>query len=172
MGTDPYSPIIAIGACRFEMDQTLSMASAMFYHSITLESCMDLGLKPSASTITFWLTDLSVTKDAQKVFADPTAASLPLVLDAFTDWLSYSPQPDLIWGNSARFDCGLLEAAYKVCGKSVPWDFWNERCYRTVKNLPKAEEVILVRQGTYHNALDDALSQADHLRRIYKHLNL
>jgi inhibitor of KinA sporulation pathway (predicted exonuclease) len=44
----------------------------------------------------------------------------------------------------------------------APWKFYNDRCYRTLKamyphiKMPK-------RTGTHHNALDDAISQVNHL---------
>jgi inhibitor of KinA sporulation pathway (predicted exonuclease) len=44
------------------------------------------------------------------------------------------------------------------------YKFWNERCYRTVKN--QYPDVKLTRTGTYHNALDDARTQAEHLVQI------
>ena len=119
---------------------------------------MALGLRPSAGTITWWLTDKSVTDEARSLFVDPHAVQLPLALDAFSDWINSEPVE--MWGNSAAFDCGLLAAAYTACGKETPWAFWRERCYRTVKSLPGAEDVKLVRTGTHHNALDDAKYQA------------
>lgn len=173
MGTDPYAPVIAIGACRFEMGEGWDDIAPeyspdnVFYQAITLQSCMDVGLRPSASTTLWWMQREAA---AQHVMFDPAAVALPAALDAFTDWLN--SRPDMLWGNSARFDCGLLEACYKACGKVVPWDHWNERCYRTIKNLPKAKEIKLIRIGTYHHALDDAISQANHLRAIYQLLGL
>ena len=171
MGTDPYSPVVAIGACRFEMNNDTEFAPEdMFYQPITLESCMELGLKPSASTITWWLAQSREAIDATFAPKDVPAVALPIALDAFTDWLN--SRPDTIWGNSAAFDCGLLAAAYKACGKVVPWEFYREACYRTVKNLPGAKEVPMLRVGVHHKALDDAISQANHLRAIFKHLKL
>lgn len=165
MGTDPFAPVIAIGACRFEMDD--SPIEDTFYQAITLESCLEVGLRASASTTVWWM---GQSEQARAVFTDADAVKLPHALDAFTDFLN--SRPDDLWGNSARFDIGLLEACYKACGKEVPWMHWSERCYRTLKNLPGAKDVKLVRQGTYHHALDDAISQANHLRNIYKHLGL
>jgi DNA polymerase III epsilon subunit-like protein len=173
MGTSPYSPVIAIGACVFDLGPVAERAGTyddgtyQFYQAITLESCLDIGLKPSASTIIWWAQQ---SAGAQAVLTDPSAVTLPLALDAFTDWLN--SRPYTLWGNSASFDCGLLAAAYKACGKEIPWQFYREACYRTVKNLPGAREVELDRYGTHHNALDDAISQAMHLQAIYKKLNL
>lgn len=167
MGTDPYSPIVAIGAVRFIAgDMTGPMEP--FYQAVTLESCMKLGLKPSASTITWWL-DPARNGPARDVFFDKEAVELPLALDAFTDW--YASRPDNVWGNSAAFDLGLLADAYKACGKEAPWAFYRERCYRTLKGLPGMERFKLTRRGTHHNALDDAISQAGHCRDMLRYLN-
>lgn len=157
MGTDPYSPIIAIGAVRFEAGPMQAMTS--FYQSIKLESCMKLGLRPSASTIEWWMKQSDAAK---RVFEDEHAVDLPLALDAFTEW--YGARPDNVWGNSAAFDIGLLKDAYKACGKDFPVAFYRERCYRTLKGLPGMDQFKLQRRGTHHNALDDAISQAHHCR--------
>lgn len=165
VGKKPYCPVVAIGAVRFEMDDP--DMEDIFYTPITLESCMDVGLKPDASTVVWWM---GQSEAARAMFTDPSAVALPVALDAFTDWLN--SRPDMLWGNSARFDCGILHAAYEACGKVVPWDHRNERCYRTIKELPKAKEIKLVRSGTHHHALYDAISQARHLQAIWKHLGL
>lgn len=171
LGTEPFAPLLSIGACRFNMEPEMLPFSDpendLFYQAITLESCLDVGLKPSAGTTLWWM---GQSKEAQQVFNDPQAVGLPVALDAFTDWLN--SQPDEIWGNSARFDLGLLSAAYRACGKLVPWSHLRERCYRTMKSLPKVSDIKLVREGTYHNALDDAISQARHLRAVMAALGM
>jgi len=163
MGTKPYAPLLSIGAVAFNFDDEPIMD--LFYQPIDLESCLELGMRPDAGAIKFWCDQ---GEAAQMVMSHPDAVTLPLALDAFTDW--WGSRPMSFWGNSARFDAGLLEAAYKVCGKQIPWAWHKERCYRTVKNLPGAQHAKLERYGTHHNALDDALSQALHLRSIYKAL--
>lgn len=167
MGTDPYSPVIAIGAVRFRFDDEPIAEEDMFYQVVTLESCMDVGLRTNASTIKWWMEQ---SEEAKAIFKDESAMHLGNALDAFTEW--WGARPDEIWGNSAAFDCGILKDAYKVCKREAPWPFWKERCYRTLKSLPVAKDVPMNRTGTHHNALDDAYSQAMHLREIYKALGL
>jgi len=164
LGTDPYSPILSIGATIFSMEPGPGL---MFYIPVKLQSCFDVGLRPSASTIQWWMQQ---SDQARAVFNDPQAVDLPMALDMFS--LFVNSRPLTIWGNSARFDMGLLEAAYKACHKTPPWEFWREGCYRTIKNLPGAKAIKLVREGTYHHALDDAVSQANHLRAINEALQL
>lgn len=171
MGTAPYSPVVAIGAVRFDATNHLSVAGYepkdVFYQQITLESCMEAGLKPSASTIEWWLTTPS-QQARDQTFRGDNRVKLVDALDAFTDWLNSAP--DTLWGNSASFDCGLLADCYRAMGKPQPWLFYHEGCYRTMKNLPAVQHIKLHRTGTHHNALDDALSQALHLCSIVKHL--
>lgn len=169
LGTKSFAPISAIGAVAFRMDDT--PMTDMFYQAITLESNFDVGLRPDASTLKWWLTDPKVSQEARdRTFNDPQACPLPMALDLFTNWLNSRPLK--LWGNSARFDLGLLENAYKACGKNAPWEFRLERCYRTIKGLPDAKEIPLPEFGTHHNALDDAIAQALHLRLINSALHL
>lgn len=44
-----------------------------------------------------------------------------------------------------------------------PWDFWNDRCYRTIAAMHDRRRF---QQGVHHNALDDAKSQVEHLIQI------
>jgi len=60
----------------------------------------------------------------------------------------------------------IIENAYKAIGMQRPWTPWLDRCYRTIK------EVIVLpfedRTGTYHNALDDAIYQTNHLIKLFR----
>lgn len=170
LGKRPYVPILSIGACAMRLDNNEPITD-LFFIAIRLDSCLDHGLKVDASTIEWWMTHESITPEARAAsFANPNAVTLPAALDAFTDWLQSRPMK--LWGNSARFDLGILEAAYTVCSKNPPWQHYDERCYRTIKNLPDAREIKLVRDGTFHHPTADAVCQAMHLREINQKLQL
>lgn len=170
LGREPFVPVLSIGACAFRCDNDHTITD-LFFQPITLESCLAVGLRADADTIQWWMTHESITAEARMdAFGHPSAVPLPNALDAFTDWLQSRPLQ--LWGNSARFDLGILAAAYKACGKTPPWDFRYERCYRTVKNLPGAKDIPLVRIGVFHNPTHDAVSQAMHLRQINAQLQL
>jgi hypothetical protein len=166
LGTEPGAPILSIGACAFGFDD--SPIADTFYRAVDLESCLQFGMRPSALTIKWWMQQEVAARD--RAFSDVEAVPLAVALCDFSAW--YNGRDLDVWGNSARFDLGLLEAAYKLCAFNVPWKFWQERCYRTAKSLPGARAVPLERIGTHHNALDDAVSQAMHLRGIYRVLGL
>ncbi len=158
MGTATDSAIIAIGAVKFDSEKT----TEEFYINISLESCVNHGLKIDANTIMWWL---SQSKEAQEVFEKDNVE----LSKALMDFNFFVDKDTQVWGNSAAFDNSILINAYKAIGKNPPWKFWDDMCYRTVKNLNK--NIKLEREGTHHNALDDAKSQALHLIEIFKQSN-
>jgi exodeoxyribonuclease VIII len=92
-------------------------------------------------------------------------------LTAFDGWIenvtgSNSKILKGVWGNGASFDNTILTETYKRLGRTPPWPFWKDRCYRTVKSM--FPNVPMERSGTHHNAMDDALTQAQHLIEINK----
>jgi hypothetical protein len=169
MGVEPGAPVVAIGAVRFEMNDDSPIVD-FFHQAISLKSCMEYGMIPEADAITWWLTSPEIAPEARSMFRLEAGMDIVPALSGFSNW--YCEEPCRLWGNSAAFDCGLLAAAYQAAGMKKPWAFGQERCYRTVKNLPKAADVKLDRVGTHHKAVDDAASQAIHLRNIWKVLGL
>lgn len=146
MGIAADSAIVAIGAVRFNIEEGVI---DRFDSVINLQSSLDVGLKVNGDTVMWWLGQSQEARGALLTVAHPLAVAL----HNFSQWLE---PDDKIWGNGASFDNSILATAYEKCQLPLPWKFWNDRCYRTVKNLyPK---IKLSRVGTYHNAVDDAES--------------
>lgn len=154
MGSGSNSAIISIGAVRFgdgKLQET-------FYTNINLQSCIDAGLQMDASTIMWWMKQ---SDSARKAFN--SGVLLTEALTNFGTFILSKPNPE-IWGNGVDFDNVLLANAYRVIKKQLPWKYWNNRCYRTIKGLNP--HVGIDRAGTAHNALDDAKTQAEHLMKM------
>lgn len=84
-----------------------------------------------------------------------------------TNFATNGIDPPLIWGNGADFDIKILDTAYQKSGYIwSPWKYTDIRCFRTFKKLFGEEELKLKRKGTAHNALDDAIYQAQYLINI------
>lgn len=148
----PTSAIVSIGALVFQGPNR----GAAFYTAVDLESSLRLGLTESRDTMSWWAKQCP---DARAVFTDPDRLPVLTALSNFYDFISGLTCPR-VWGNGADFDNAILQTAYRLAGRQPPWDHWNSRCYRTAMaclRLPTS------RVGTYHNALDDAKTQADHL---------
>jgi len=158
LGTVPGSVILSIGAVAFD---EFVVSGEGFYRAIRRETCEQAGLKVSPETEVWWAKQ---SPEARSVLIDTSAVSLEDALRRFNEWLSQFPDTVSIWGNGANFDNPLLACAYEAVGIKPYYKFWNERCYRTVKN--QYPDVELERKGTYHNALDDARCQAEHLVMI------
>lgn len=74
-----------------------------------------------------------------------------------------------VWGNGAAYDNVLLRGAYQRLYMPLPWEWRNDRCFRTLrKALPHVEAPT--REGTAHHALDDARHQALHAVRLLRAL--
>ena len=151
LGLNPGCVILSVGAAEFDVDGV----GETFYRSISLDSCDKVGLEIDAGTLEWWLDQDENVQD-QLVGGE----SLGDVLEDFAVFYGYA---DEIWANAPSFDCEILEAAYEAANAPVPWEFYQERCYRTLKNLPGAVDVE--RNGDHHDALDDAVHQAERASR-------
>ena len=154
LGQKPGAVIVSIGAVKFGGGEIREC----FYERIDAQSCLDVGLEMDGGTVAWWLRQ---DPAALLEVAKPGRA-IGTVLGLFAEWLGGAEAE--VWGNGAAFDNAILVAAYEAIGVKRPWEFRNDRCYRTVKSL--WPEVELEREGTHHNALDDAISQAWHLMAI------
>ncbi len=167
MSNKPNAAIIAIGAVTFDI-KSLSIGQT-FYTTVDLESCAEHGLHLDASTIKCWMEQ---SDQARRDVLTGAQLPLPVALLDFRDWLdqhTVERKNRCIWGNGASFDPVILESAYRACKIETPWEFWGSRCFRTLKNLYANVEAP-PRQGTHHNALDDAMYQVEWLFKIRKTL--
>lgn len=157
LGTRTGSVLTALGAVEFGAEGI----TREFYRRIDGTSCAEIGMTIDLETVNWWLLQ---NDEARAEIAKPGEA-LPVVLESFADWL---PENPCIWGNGSDFDNAHLAEAYRRLGSVVPWKFWNNRCYRTLKNTV-GRGVKMKRSGTHHHAVDDARDQAQHLLDIYEH---
>lgn len=146
LGTEAGCAILSIGAVRFGAGKL----GDTFHSSIHMRSCADAGLEIDAGTLEWWLEQ---DDDAKEVLTG--GDELSKVLFKFTEWLDGA---DEIWANSPSFDCEILQSAYEAVGQPVPWSYYEERDYRTLRSLPVAPDVD--QDGVEHDALDDAEHQA------------
>ena len=162
MGTRPGSVIVSVGAIEF--DPKSAQLGRTFYNTCSIQSAVDVGLAMDPETVTWWL---SQSEDARKELTK-AKGDLKSVLTSFAHWVFHCGKDVKLWGNGSDFDNALLAEAYRRIDQPIPWKFWNNRCYRTMKSLFPG--VKLEREGTHHNALDDAIYQAKHLQLINREI--
>lgn len=179
MGTGNNAAIVAIGACEFDPhDAYKTGVDSSFYKAVTLESSVKAGLVMDASTVLWWLQQSdgarrSTFPERVSVENPNGAVDIDIACSYFCGFVERRGKDVAIWGNGATFDNVIIRSAFRVVGLPVPWSFRNDKCYRTVINLlPKERQPALERNGTAHNALDDAITQAVHLQKCYKILGI
>lgn len=160
LDTDSSAVVVAVGAVEF--DPYNHRIGNTFYRVINDWSCQQRkGRTISGDTVCWWMEQ---SEDARKAITHPSAkdsCSTFTMLREFNEFLDGFAGDVEIWGNGADFDNVILGGLYKAYGVQRPWSYSTNRCYRTIKNLAKNRGIILPeRQGTHHNALDDALHQA------------
>lgn len=167
MGLDPDSAVVAIGAVEFDLHKMT--LGECFYCTIDLgDAVVNCGLKMDPSTVKWWL------KQGDKARMEVARAQMSVRggLLEFRDYLARcgSTNDIRVWGNDPAMDNAIVQHCYRAAGVEVPWKYWNNRCLRTYR----AEWPSIVadpRDGTHHNALDDAIFQAEHMLKIRKVLH-
>lgn len=159
LGTSAGCVVATIGAVRFTPHGILESK----YLRLSIHQQQRDGLHIDADTVLWWMRrdDASRAELTAGDRAMPTQALCQL-----SDWMLHEGPVDELWGNGADFDCVILAALYRklLPGAKLPWRYSAHRCFRTMAAL--YPQVKMEREGTHHNALDDAISQAKHLQRL------
>jgi hypothetical protein len=150
LGTKVGCVVMQLGAVEFSNGRI----NYAFERNISAESCVSKGLTVDQSTIDWW------QKQPVDTWRNMTSNTVPLVdaLLAFNEFLGLTPRKNIMWANGASFDFPILAAAYEACGMRPPWAFYNERCFRTIKNIFPAPPMEA--NTNLHDALSDASHQA------------
>jgi len=164
LGTSAGCVILSIGAVMFDHDS--DDLGDEFYCVVNTGSCLAAGLRATQDTLDWWNKQ---SVEAKEVLLHAEEGGFPLTeaMQKLTDFLAVSGLKQVrVWGNGADFDNAILVSCYEAANQSTPWTPWNNRCYRTLKNLYPT--IKLTREGTYHNALDDAKTQAKHAIQLLR----
>jgi|AntDeeMinimDraft_5_1070356.scaffolds.fasta_scaffold43649_1 hypothetical protein len=163
MGNKSNSAIISIGAVEFDIET--GETGKEFYRNVSLKSSIDLGLNIDADTVMWWMNQ---SDDARKSLINEKAISINKALIDFREFCNKEYQ---IWGNSARFDLGIMQDAYVKANIDIPWDFRKERCVRTLVSFKPEIKKNLSFKGTAHNALADCYHQIEYCRLTWSSLH-
>ncbi len=158
LGSESNSAILSIGAVKFDINT--GEVGDTFYKTISLDSCLKVGLTINADTIAWWMNNS--TESQKALFLNTNL--LICVLDDLSQFIT---KEDQVWGNSARFDLGLLQNAYNKVNLPIPWDFRKERCLRTLVSFNPDVKEHHNFTNTKHNALDDCYNQIQYAVKIW-----
>lgn len=175
LNTTPDSVILTLGFCAFKPQEGIvAKDKGQHYTSLDIQDQLDKGRTISGATIKWWM------EQGEEARAAAFASGIDLKggLQRITEFVkSLEPNANKVnmWARGQDFDIAQLNNMYESMGMVPPWMFWNSNDLRSVVRLAELKngnEWGKEREGTYHNALDDAIYQAEHCCWVYKELGL
>lgn len=163
-GTAPGSAIRSIGAVLF--DPRTDQIGDTFYANISDSSCHNVGLTKDGGTVDWWFRQSKQAQDSLNVNPRP----IHEVAQEFRRWFGRNAGY-YVWAQGSNFDPVLWEAACKAVVQPVPWKFFNCSDTRTIYRAAGFDPRTLKRDGTYHNALDDAKHQVKCVQASFKKIS-
>ena len=128
------------------------------------------GLTDDQETIDFWSRQgREAFEEAFSGKTDPATG-----IGEFKHWFIKNFSTDYkdsfrVWACGLDFDFPILKHFFKNYGYALPWQFWTQYDYRTIKNIfarIKADECNVSK----HTALEDAKAQMRGLQSFYERL--
>ena len=164
LSTGANACVLSIGAVAFNpYNQELG---EQFYVALSdIDTQQRLGRRIDMDTLSWWVRQ---DEPARRVFEEDKVSTLE-GLNLFKEFVERngSIEKAKIWGNGAFFDNVILGELYKAFGLSQPWLYYNNRCYATVRKV-LGRDLTISHTGVKHHALDDAITQAKHLQKVYE----
>lgn len=161
LGTQPGSVILSIGAVVFDPEASPNACiKSEFYTVVSRADCEAKGLTVSENTLKWWGQQ---SEEARKVLVEAESTDAKDLMTALQELARFIPFGSKVWSNGANFDQPLLDVAYDRVGITLPWKYWNSRCYRTILALCPNEESMQPGTVLAHDALEDAKWQAKHM---------
>lgn len=157
LSLDRDACILSLGAVRF--DRNTGELGACFYGVAEIENQPGAVIDPG--TVAWWMQQSAEAREG--VFGkEVNRAPLVEVLRGFS---AFTEGAEWLWSAGAK-DAEWLESAMRRCGVPSPWYYWQFCDQRTLRNL-FGDYIYPRDSGVAHNALSDAMRQAEQLCDIF-----
>jgi len=160
LDTKATSVIVSVGVCAFDE----SAIHDKQYFVLECQEQLDRGRTVSFDTLEWWFRQ-------DKAVTDAAFNQKKMDVDRFLDGLGYFCSKNgirKVYAQGTDFDIAMLSHIHNQYKKQIPWDFWLVRDTRTIYDMMKTEKHT--REGTHHNALDDAVYQAECVIQAFKEI--
>jgi hypothetical protein len=162
LSTELNAQVLTIGAVKFNPNGDDILDT--IYLKIDIESCSDLNLDISESTIEWW------SKQKPDALEDALSETGRLdVKDAMKLLYKFCSAGTGFWSHGAIFDIVVLEQIFKKLKIGVPWKYYQVRDTRTLFSLGIDPTMPTT---TAHNAIDDAIAQVRSVQTVTAMLRL
>lgn len=161
LGTKSNALILSVAIVEFNM--ITSEIGDNIYLKICINDSLLNDFKIEGDTLMWWMTQ---DNNAKHIFNNKYSIKC---IDALTQLSVFllNRHNFKIWGNSARFDLGLLQNYYNKFNMNIPWKYGNERDVRTLVDFYPNIKKELVFEGVKHDALADCFHQIKYCSMIY-----
>ena len=172
LGTRPGDSIVQIAVVGFDRNAPSFLGQVLISVSVALKDSRGIA---TASTLDWWFTQSEEAQGAllfgNNIFSEVSSNENNMLFSFLQQADSAGIKYCNWWGNSHSFDLVLIEAALKqLCYVDKPWDFRNERCFRTLKSeMPFVS--LPENTTTKHIAVNDAMHEAECLFLLLKAIN-
>ena len=167
LGKVPGCAVLSVGAVMFDLEKDI--VGPMFHQYVSFRDNVLLGLDLDPDTMRWWL-GAGMVEAANDTIPASMASRLSVrdVLENLHEFILHNSgnNPDVkAWSNGGNFDHPILTVLRQRAGVGdPPYRFWNEKCYRTLKDFYKERlagaEVKVAPATLKHNAGADADYQA------------
>ena len=159
LSTRPDATVLTFGACKFNPYRQEDIDKGIYFR-INVDQQITLGRDVDDSTVEWW------GKQAEDVREEALGDSDRITLEQFTKELNrFIVGAKNIWAQGPVFDIVILENLYRQLGLPCPWQFWQIRDSRTLLSThgdPREKNKVGL-----HNALEDAVSQAQAVQHVF-----
>ena len=161
--------IVSIGLISYDLREGRSINGQEWF--IDPETALAGGATMDPSTVLWWMGQDDRAREPLVNVLKNHALPEYAVLQHVTNYMNALPSETILWGMGPSFDCAKLTAAFNRNGQKQPWKYSAENCVRTVRriasNNPDCPQWdTFIREGVYHNAIDDALHQARYVAAV------
>lgn len=166
LGLRVDSALLTIGAVMFDPNSTF--LGRRFHAAIDPSDAQRRGLTIDASTVVWWLRQAPAAQQALTSMLQ-TSMLLETALTAFESWLrETAPIEGIKLWTCGHMDVCWLTSAYSAIGRPIPFHY-RVGDFRTIRDefaIPEDSPPATVS----HDALEDAVYQAQMLQNIYRRL--
>ena len=160
ISTRPDATILTFGACKFSPYNQDEITEGIYFR-INVDEQIALGRHVDENTIKWW------SEQAADVYDEAFNPNDRISLEQFSQELNrFIVGADNIWAQGPVFDIVILENLYRQMSLPCPWQFWQIRDSRTL--LSTLGDPRDKNKAGLHNALEDAVSQAQAVQYVHK----
>lgn len=166
LGTQSNSVVLSISSVQFNLS-TGEMGNEFHIDLNIDEQLKNKGIVDYA-TIMWWFQQ---DDDARKKVVEASRYSVTTSLNNFNSWIIETFGDDKsfeFWGNSNRFDIGILQNLYDNFNIPFSWDYRKERDVRTLVSFNPEIKKQTVFKGVKHYGIDDCKYQIEYCCKIFQ----